>query len=163
MVEVKASYVNLQKVYANGNKTDYFVYTDLLVMGHAENTGYTNNIRVCAGISACCTGILRLIADYDYHTEVRSGYFHIWTNKLDLKSLDKDSVYALNTLVCQLYELSKNNPKAFKSFELVDKAKEYENYGKEKSNKQCERTKRWRERKKVGLDAYFEEGDNQEN
>ena len=163
MVEVKASYVNLQKEYKNGNKTDYFVYTDLLVVGHAGHTGYTNNIKVCAGISACCTGILRLISDYQFHTEVRSGYFHIWTNKKDLMTLDKDSVYAINTLVCQLYELSKNFPKAFKSFELIDIAKEYENYGKEKSNKQRERTKRWRELNKVGLDAYLEEGDNQEN
>ena len=148
MVVVKASYVNLQKVYADGDKRDYFVYTDLLVEGHAGHTGYTNNIKVCAGISACCVGILRLLDDYDYHTEVRSCYFRVWTNKRDLKTLDKESVYAINTLVCQLYEISKNFPNAFKSFDLVDIKKEYENYGKEISNKQKERTKRWRERKK---------------
>ena len=131
MIEVKAEYVNLIKE-TKTNKTDFFVYTNVEVKGHAEHTGYTNNIKVCAGVSACCYGIMRLIAEYQYRTEIRSGYFHIWLEKTShFKLLDKESVYALNTLVCQLFELYKEYPNAFKSFDIVDVK---ENYDYEKIN-----------------------------
>ena len=157
MIEVKASYVNLQKVYKNGNKTDYFVYTDLLVQGHASHTGYTNNTKVCAGISACCNGIKRLIADYQFHIEIRSGYFHVWTNKEELGVLDKESVYAINTCVCQLFEIWKEYPKAFKSFELIDIKENYEEYVRKQNERNKQKAKRWRERNKLGLTSYLED------
>ena len=49
--------------------------------------------------------------------------------KKNLKQyLDKASVYALNTLVCQLYELYLEYPTSFKSFDLIDVKENYEDY-----------------------------------
>lgn len=150
MVEVRAEYVNLQKI-TKTSKTDYFVYTNLEVKGHAEHTGYTNNTKVCAGISACCNGIKRLVAEYQYHLKIEKGYFRVWLEKqTDFMGLDKESVYAINTLVCQLFEIWKEYPKAFKSFDIVDVKENYDYEQISKSNKQ--RIKRWREhRKDLGL------------
>lgn len=146
MVEVTAKYVNL----ASKRGTDYFVYTDVEVIGHATNTGYDTNIKVCAGISAVTYGIARLLNDMQFNVEYRKGYYHVWTNYThDLKQqLDRDSVYALNTMVCQLYEIYKNYPNAFKKFELIDTK---ENYHEEKSNEKPIRSKPFRRRTK-GLD-----------
>lgn len=118
MISVKCQYLNAM----GKTKKDYFIFTDIEVTGHAEHTGYNTNIKVCAGISACCLGIRRLIDDDQFYVEYKSGYYHVWTNKkIDLKqTLDRDSVHALNTLVCQLYEIYCLYPSAFKSFDLVD-------------------------------------------
>ena len=118
MIIVKCKYLNAM----GKNKKDYFIFTDIEVSGHAEHTGHTTNIKVCAGISACYIGIRRLLDDNQFNVEYKSGYYHVWTNKkIDLKqSLDRDSVYALNTLVCQLYEIYCLYPTAFQSFDLVD-------------------------------------------
>ena len=118
MISVKGEYLN-----ASGKtKRDYFIFINIEVSGHAEHTGYTTNTKVCAGISACCLGIRRLLDDDQFNVEYRSGYYHVWTNKrIDLKqTLDRDSVHALNTLICQLYEIYILYPTAFKSFDLVD-------------------------------------------
>ena len=135
MVEVKCKYANFQ----SKAKSDYFIYTDIEVRGHADanDMNHTTGIKVCAGISACCYGIRRLINDDQYNVEIRKGYFHVWTNKrIDLKqTLDKESVYALNTLVCQLYEIYNEYHAVFKSFDLVDVKKEYEKY-EERTNEQ---------------------------
>ena len=126
MIEVKAEYVNLQKI-TKTYKTDYFVYTNVEVKGHAEHTGYTNNIKVCAGVSACCHGIMRLISEWQFNTKIDNGYFRVWLDRTSqFKALDKESVYAINTLVCQLFELYKDYPNAFKSFELIDVKENYE-------------------------------------
>ena len=120
MVSVKCDYVNCM----GKNKKDYFVYTDIEVTGHADysDMNHTTGIKLCAGISACCYGIRRIIDDGQFNIEIRKGYFHIWTERSkNLKqSLDRDSVYALNTLVCQLYELYCLYPSYFKTFDLVD-------------------------------------------
>ena len=118
MVEVKFDYLNIP----SKNGRDYFIYTDVEVKGHAEHTGYTNNLKVCAGISACCYGIQRCINTEQFKLEISKGYFHCWTNKREnlKETLDRDSVYALNTLLCQLYEIYINYPNAFKSFDLID-------------------------------------------
>ena len=118
MIEVKASYINAM----GKTKKDYFIFTDVEVKGHGEHTGYTNNIKVCAGISACCVGVRRLIDEGQFNLEIKKGYFHCWTErKHNLKqSLDRDSVHALNTLICQLYEIYCLYPNAFKSFDLID-------------------------------------------
>lgn len=148
MIKVKCYYTNEQ----SKSGKDYFIYTDIEVMGHADHTGYTTNIKVCAGVSACCYGIRRLIDEGQYTIEVAKGYFHIWTNKVrNLKStLDRDSVYALNTLVCQLYEIYCQYPTAFKLFELID-VKE-----KLKNDEQQTRIRKKRRTRGMGLYSIIE-------
>lgn len=159
MVKVKAEYVNLQKVYKDGRKTDYFVYTNLEVVGHAENTGYTNNIKVCAGISACCNGIKRLVADLQYHLEIRKGYFHIWTEKrTELDILDKETAYAINTLVCQLYEIYCDYPRAFKTFDIIDVKENYDGTKIKSSKSKSPKSKPFRQRKQLDFPSS-EEGE----
>ncbi|MBO7692510.1 MAG: ribosomal-processing cysteine protease Prp [Methanobrevibacter sp.] len=120
MVEVRCNYINAM----GKTKKDYFIYTDIEVKGHADGLDmpHTTGIKVCAGISAICYGVRRLLDDSQFNVEIKKGYFHCWTNRvIDLKqALDRDSVYALNTLVCQLYELYCAYPTSFKSFDLVD-------------------------------------------
>jgi uncharacterized protein YsxB (DUF464 family) len=125
-------------------KRDYFIFTDIEVSGHAEtlNLNHTTGIKICAGISACCYGIRRLIDDDQFKMDIKKGYFHVWTNiRTDLRAnLDRDSVHALNTLVCQLYEIYCEYPMAFKSFELVDVKEKIEDERKQRNNEQ------WNER-----------------
>lgn len=158
MIKVRCEYINLNKKGRN----DYFVFTDIEVEGHATNTGYDNNIKVCAGISAITGGIARLLNSDQYHLEVRKGYYHVYTNRNhDLKqTLDKDSVYALNTMVCQLYEIYRNNPNAFKTFELIDKGEENHEEKCSKTNNTCERRKG---KHRLDLNCLTEEVCDQEN
>ena len=150
MLEVKIRYVNLPKT-TKYTKSDFFVYKDIEVKGHAEHTGYVNNTRVCAGVSACTLGIMRLL-DEQHHVEHERGYFHVWLSRAVTqefkKTCDMESVYALNTLVCQLYEIYLNYPNAFKKFDLIE---EKENNDEQEKSKQP--TKRFRKRKynKLGL------------
>lgn len=120
MVSVKCEYGN----YPSKGGKDYFIFTNIEVVGHADYTGmhHTTGIKLCAGISACCYGIRRLLDDDQFNVEIKKGYFRVWTNYIkDLKhELDRDSVYALNTLVCQLYELYCGYPEYFKLFDLID-------------------------------------------
>lgn len=116
MIEVRCVYYN-----AKTKGDDYFIFTDVEVKGHSENNGYTMNNRICAGISACCFGIKDLINKAQYELEIRSGYFHCTTFKTkDAYNKDKQSAYALNTLVCQLYSIYKQYPSSFKCFDLID-------------------------------------------
>lgn len=137
MVSVKCEYANYQK---GQNKKDYFIFTDIEVSGHADanDMHHTTGIKLCAGISACCYGINRLIDQNQFNVEIKKGYFHIWTDyKSNLRTqLDRDSVYALNTLVCQLYELYCAYGKYFKSFELVDVKEKIEDEIKRRNEQQ---------------------------
>jgi uncharacterized protein YsxB (DUF464 family) len=156
MLKVKAQYINIP----SKNGTDYFIYTDIEIIGHSEQAGsYTNNIRLCAGVSACCYGIRRLIDDSQFNIECKSGYYHVWTNRTkNLKIyLDKASVYALNTLVCQLFELYNQYPSSFKSFELVDVKEKIESYERKQTNKPR------KHKKGMGLLALIEDTYLQEN
>ena len=152
MIEVKVRYTNIPKV-TKDRKTDFFIYREVEVKGHAEHTGYTNNTRVCAGISACTLGIIRLL-DEMHHVDYHKGYFHVVVDRAINKEFknvcDKESVYALNTLVCQLYEIYKNYPNAFKRFDLIEE-KENTNDETSKSNKP---TKRYRKRKYNTMGLY---------
>lgn len=164
MVEVRATYKNFIKE-TKFNKTDRFVYFDVEVKGHAEHTGYTNNTRVCAGISACCLGIVRLIDDSVYHVHYEKGYFHIWLDRVidthNITWLDRESMYALNTLVCQLYEIYNNYPNAFKCFELIDLKETNTDY--EERTKHHNTTRRQENKRKMGLHSIIEKIDFEEN
>lgn len=158
MIKVKAIYVN--KPFKSGK--DYFIYTDVEVSGHASNTDYSTNNKVCAGVSACCSGIYRLMNDEQFKVEYGKGYFHCYTNvRVNMKSrLDKDSIYALNTLICQLFEIYNRYPTAFKSFELVDE-KEIIEDGKQ-PNKQKRKPFRKR-RNHLGIHSLIESPHFEEN
>ena len=101
-----------------------------------------------------------------FHVEYRSGYFHIWLerklNRELAKSLDKESVYALNTLVCQLFEIYNNYPNAFKCFELNDKG-DIENERRTKQTTNDGERKPFRQRRKMGLSSLMEKIDFEEN
>ena len=156
MISVKAEYINVP----NKHGTDYFIYTDIEVIGHSEHTGsYTNNIRLCAGVSACCYGMRRVLDDAQFKTECRSGYFHVSVERRkNLKQyLDKASVYALNTLVCQLYELYLEYPTSFSSFDLIDVKENYEN------DERKQTTIRKPRKKRMGLLALIEGSHLEEN
>ncbi len=158
MISFKAKYINLP----NKGGTDYFIYTDIEVCGHSSKAGsYTNNIRLCAGVSACCYGMRRVIDDSQFDLECRSGYFHIVVHpSKDMKrKLDKASVYALNTLVCQLYELYLEYPKSFNSFDLIDVKENYD-YERNKNNKPKFRKPR---KKRMGLYSLIKEPYLEEN
>lgn len=120
MIEVRCKYTNMKSKL----KGDYFIYTEVEVIGHAQNLGYSTNNKVCAGVSACCFGIKRLIDISLCTLELKSGYFKCIRSTPSIKEPTTD--YALNTLVCQLYELYRNYPSSFKCFELID-IKENEN------------------------------------
>lgn len=161
MIEVKAQYTNFIK-QTKTYKSDYFVYLNIEVKGHAQHAGYVNNTRVCAGISACCLGIIRLLDEDDFHYEYSNGYFHVWTNKhvtrTNVTWLDKESVYALNTLVCQLFEIYNNYSTAFKCFELNELKETCD------ENRTKQHTKPFRRRKrKMGLYSRLESPDFEEN
>lgn len=160
MVSVKCEYAN----YQSKNKRDYFVYTDVEVSGHAEYSDmhHTTGIKLCAGISACCYGIRRLIDEGQFNVEIRKGYFHIWTERrFSLKqALDRESVYALNTLVCQLYELYVLYPNYFKKFDLVDVKEKIEDEQKtnERNNEWCGREPKHRKKnlQHMGIHSLIE-------
>lgn len=155
MVNVKCEYVN----QPNKKQTnDYFIYTDIEVSGHADalDMPHTTGIKVCAGISACCYGIRRLVNDSQFNVDIKKGYFHIWTNiRYDMRQvLDKETVYALNTLVCQLYELYCAYPNSFTSFELVDIKEKIEDERKRNNDEQWggqDRRPRKRRLQRMGL------------
>ena len=159
MIEVRIVYTNVPKITKNCH-ADFFIYKEIEVKGHAENSGYYNNIRVCAGISAVTLGIIRLINDCQYQVEHRRGYFHMWTNwqinKSFKQQVDRDTVYAMNTVLCQLYEIYKNYPTAFKSFDIIEE-KENDDYERNKPSP----NKPFRKRRKMGLYS-IEEGVNLE-
>ena len=58
-----------------------------------------------------------------YTCELKRGYFHAYTEHiLDSAGLkrEKEDIYALNTLVWQLFYIYKNYEPAFKKFELIE-------------------------------------------
>ena len=158
MIKVLCEYINEPSKTGN----DYFIYTNIEVQGHADKTGYTTNIKVCAGVSACCYGINRLLTEDKFNVVYDKGYFHVWTDRRkDLKNaLDKESVYALNTLVCQLYEIYREYPSAFKKFDLVDVKEKIKND--EQRNEQT-RTRTRKKRNRMGLYSLIEGTHSQEN
>ena len=158
MVDVRCEYINAM----GKTKKDYFIYTSIEVVGHADafDLNHTTGIKVCAGISACCHGICRLLDISQFNFEIRKGYFKVWTDrKKNLKAtLDRDSVFALNTLVCQLFEIYNEYPNSFKSFELVDVKENYENEQRKRiKNNSNGETFRKRRTKGMGLYSIIKE------
>lgn len=147
MIEVIVHYYN--RAVKCKNKNDYIVYPYFMVKGHANNGASSQDCqRVCAGVSACVIGITRLIDTSQYSVTLKSGFFEIRTLKTIDKDvyIDQDTNYALNTLLCQLYDIKQMYPTQFSSFEMIEV--------KEKNKKVYERKskpKPFRELKKARL------------
>ena len=110
---------------------DNFQYCEVEVKGHSLNCDAREHIQVCSAISAVCNGIYRLLNDLDFDYKYGNGYFHIVRKRsCYLKDynynfrVDSDSNYALNTILCQLYEIYLQYPKHFTKFDLIE-LKEY--------------------------------------
>ena len=112
-----------------------FRYPYFSVKGHANNGTSKECIQVCAGITACVIGIQRLIDYTQYDVKCKSGLFEIEHGKKvdDTTYIDMDTNYALNTLLCQLYDLRNMYPSQFSKFEMIE-LKENEINGKQSSN-----------------------------
>lgn len=162
MISVKCVYAN----YPSVSGKDYFVYTDFEVSGHADASDmhHTTGIKLCAGVSACCYGIRRLLDEGQFNIEIKKGYFHVWTERTkNLRQvLDRDSVNALNTLLCQLYELYIEYPKYFSSFELID-AKEKISDARRNDEQWSGSEPRRKKHNKLGVRSLIKETYNQEN
>lgn len=127
MIEVEVQY--RQRCVKNKNN-DYFVYPYFLVRGHANNGTSVECIRVCAGISACVIGIQRLIDYNQYSVKCKSGLFEIILRKSlnDHTFVDEDTNYALNTLLCQLFDLKNMYPTQFSRFDMIEIKGEVKNH-----------------------------------
>ena len=133
MIEVKVQYFHR---HIRNKNNDYFVYPYFMVKGHANNGASIECVRVCAGVSACVVGILRLLDSSQYRINIKSGFFEIETMKSvdNHVFIDEDTNYALNTLLCQLYDLKQSYPTQFSSFEMIEvKEKKVEKYEERKS------------------------------
>ena len=149
MIEVIVEYFN--KKYKK-QSNDMFIYPTFIVKGHANN-GYSSDcIKVCAGVSACVIGIRRLIDPNQYDVKYEKGYFELRMRKMcsDRNDIyiDMDTAYALNTLLCQLYDLNVMYPSQFSRFDMYE-VKEYD-YARIEPKKDQE-PKPFRRRKKIKL------------
>ena len=158
MIEVYAEYVNKQ----SSKKEDFFIWKRIEVKGHATNTGYSTNKLVCASVSAIVGGIKELLSFSNYQVEISKGYFNVCT---DINFSRKrwgivhglgglEYVYALETLIWQLYYIYKSYPTAFKKFDMVDLKGEIDNY--DEQTKQHKRTSK-RKYNTLGLHSRRED------
>ena len=135
------------------SSNDFYVYPYFMVKGHANNGTSKECIQVCAGVSACVIGVLRLVNDYQYHVNYKSGLFEIKSSVQaisDKTYIDMDTNYALNTLLCQLYDLKLMYPNQFSRFEMIEiKENEETNYEEPKPKP----FRKLRKRKHMGLCA----------
>ena len=134
MIEVEVHYRH-KKVHNKNN--DYFIYPYFMVKGHANNGTHDDNLRVCGGISACIIGIQRLIDYGQYNVVCQKGLFEISSVKASRDDcyIDMDTNYALNTLLCQLYDLRNMYPNQFSRFDMIDIKESEENHERTKKPK----------------------------
>lgn len=120
MIEVEVHYYHRIK---KNKGNDHFIYPYFLVKGHANNGTRDDNLRVCAGISTCVIGIMRLIDNTQYSVKNKSGLFEIKINSGKVTKetyIDEDTNYSLNTLLCQLYDLYLMYPNQFSRFDMYE-------------------------------------------
>ena len=139
MIEVEVHY-RYKKVHNKNN--DYFIYPYFLVKGHANNGSHDECLRVCGGISACIIGIQRLIDTCQYKVTCKSGLFELVSNKTTSGYIDMDTNYALNTLLCQLYDLRNMYPNQFSRFEMIEIKEKKEEIYEERKPKPFRKLKR---------------------
>lgn len=130
MIQVEVKYHNANDTRTR-NLPDYFIYTDFVVTGHASD-GTINSIKCCAGVTAILYGIRRLVSGvYDTLT-INKGEFQYHFFGKDYRA-ERDTMYAMNTILCQLYDVYLCYPNLFSKFEMIDTSKGGKNDG-EKSN-----------------------------
>lgn len=161
------------KYIYNTTKTgkDDFQYCEVEVSGHSAHTDAREQIQVCSAVSGIVNGIYRLVNDMDFLYEYGNGYFHIVRRcsytPTHHNKVDRDTNDALNTILCQLYEVYLHYPKHFIRFDLIE-LKEYKvknNYEYEELNEQGkftnakQRKQYRRSRNKVGSCSSEEDND----
>lgn len=153
MISVEVHYYNKPK--PNKSKTDFFVYTLFRVIGHANNGTHEDNIKVCAGVTTCVMGIRRLVEDDVYSVKYDKGLFEITLRVNVLKGngyyVPLDLNYALNTLLCQLYDLWRLYPTQFKKFDMCEVKENEVLYARNQTE-----PKPFRKRKKLGFPSSDE-------
>lgn len=152
---------------------DDFQYCEVEVSGHSAHTDAREQIQVCSAVSAIVNGIYRLVDDTQFFYDYGNGYFHIVRRKschatksgVLKERVDKDTNLALNTILCQLYEVYLHYPKHFIRFDLIE-LKEYKvknDYEYEELNEQGKftnaRTRKQYRRNKVGFSSSQENND----
>lgn len=153
---------------------DDFQYCEVEISGHSLQSDAREQIQVCSAVSAIVNGIYRLVDDTQFFYDYGNGYFHIVRRKSCRKAsngilkerVDKDTNLALNTILCQLYEVYLHYPKHFNRFDLIE-LKEYiitNNYEYEECEEQGKftnaRTRKQYRRNKVGSHS-IEQRENQ--
>lgn len=129
MIEVVFHYYH-KKV--NNKNNDYFIYPYVRIEGHANNGTSKECIQVCAGVSACVMGIQRLLDTTQYNVDVKKGLFEIKMSSLPYNTyIDTDTNYALNTILCILYDIWKTYPSQFSRFDIIEVKENEEPNGKE--------------------------------
>lgn len=162
MIEVIVHYYHFSTAFKKTN--DYFIYPYFMVKGHANNGTTEECMRVCSGVSACVLGLYRLFDYNQYEVTYKSGLFEVKLRnhqKITDKYVDRDTCYALNTLLCQLFELQKLYPSQFSKFDMIEIKENYEVYG-EQNFKEPIRFKKLKQRR-MGLNPYLEESDIEED
>lgn len=145
---------------------DNFQYCEVEISGHSAKTDAREQLQVCSAVSAICNGIYRLFNDLQFTYEYDNGYFHAvrkkscWVHNGKFNNIvDSDTNHALNTILCQLFEVYQHYPKHFSRFDIIE-LKEYNvktEYGKEESHEQGKfsnaKTRKYRRttRNKMGL------------
>lgn len=160
MIEVEVHYY--RKNTAGTKRNDYYVFPYFLVKGHANNGTMLDSVRVCSGVSACVIGIVRLLDTSQYNITCKSGLFEIKSLKSidDSGQIDQDTDYALNTLLCQLFDIRNMYPTYFSRFEIIE-VKEKNNYY-ERNEEQPKPFRRLK-RERLGLPSNQESVDCEEN
>ena len=139
MIKVKFVYVDKTSRYKNA---DTFVYMSCEINGHSQHTGDAlDYIRVCSAISGITNGIYRLVNDAMYEIEYGNGHFLIKKRHHNPNNYDRDTNDAINTMLCQLYEIYIHFPKHFAEFEIE------EIKGEEKNNETRSNAKQRKERR----------------
>lgn len=119
MITVKAKYLSRRT-----RDGIVVIYTELIVEGHASN-GDMDSIKCCAGVTAVLLGFAKIVSGAHDYVKLDKGcfYYRLW----DTKCNEKETRYALDLVINQLYEIYKTYPSLFKKFELIEIAKENEN------------------------------------
>lgn len=97
---------------------DRFIYTDVLVEGHA-NDGTNNAIKCCAGITAVLYGFIRLVSGIYDSIKIDNGFFHYVYGGTDNR-VQWDTMYAMNCVTSQLYEIYRCYPQFFSQFDFIE-------------------------------------------
>ena len=115
MISVEIQYLR-KKMYGD----DAYIFTDFKVEGHA-NDGSPSAIKCCAGVTAITLGLTRIMTGLYDKLIISKGLFHYTCDGIKSGHIDWQTHYALNCMLCQLFEIQKIYPQFFKTFEMIER------------------------------------------